>query len=247
MDNEGDLRNFQTRVKKHLEEYRRDRLNISGNGIYYYRGKEHSCEHILPKEIEEVNILEKYRVDFFTSEYRQGMKLHKYFHHLNSSQAMCINFFYPLIKDKMLDALLNLLGINGEIDYNPGCVCFEKESDIENTGRRTNFDFYMQLDTGTKIYFEINYTENEFGRAEDIRNLVHSDDSSYVVFVYPTDNKGIREGALAVKNKIIENGWEDHLVLLTWEDLIEQLKRRLGSLELLDYYEKDFSHKYLCT
>jgi hypothetical protein len=278
-----DLRDFQTRVKEHLGRYRKNTLKVTEEGIYFHRGEGKSYEHILPKEKERLNIIEKYRAAFFDSDYSQQIKLHQYFHHMNSSQAMCINFFYPLIREKSLDALINHLGFNGKIDYDPEFISFEKISEVERSVRRTNFDFYIKLNTGTILYFEIKYTESEFGKTSQdtehsakfydnvetllqnnpaikevykseaifldnyqvMRNLIHIDNTSYVVFIYPIDNKGIRLGAENARKRFIEDEWKDHLILLNWEDLIGQLKNILTSPELVDYFDKDFTHKYL--
>jgi len=277
-----DMRDFQTKVKEHLGEYKRNMLNISENGIFNYRNKEFLYEYILQIDKYKLNIIEKYRNDFFATKAKKII-FHKYFHHLNSSQAMCINFFYPLINKNLLELILNIMGIESEIKYNSDEICFEKESELEtNTGRRTNFDFYINLKSRIKIYFEIKYTEIGFGKAkhdhehinkfnnlympllnnnpaikkiyksEDIflnnyqimRNLIHIDKDSYVIFIYPKENLSIRKTALSAREEIIENGWKNHLILFTWEDLIQQLKYSLNSKDLIDYYE-EFSYKYL--
>jgi hypothetical protein len=161
-----DLRDFQTRIKEHMGEYKRNILKISEDGIYHYQNKDYVYEHILFKDKNDSNIIEKYRTDFFESEYKKSITLHKYFHHLNSSQGMCINFFYPLIKERHIELILDILGIKGNIGYDNEKIKFEKESEIEEgPWRKTNFDFYIQLESSTKIYFEIKYTENEFGKA----------------------------------------------------------------------------------
>lgn len=282
-----DLRDFQTRVTEHLGKYKQKTLKISEEGIFHYRGKDIPYEHILPKEKEQFNILERYRADFFDSDYCKGIKLHRYFHHLNSSQAMCINFFYPLIKEKSMESILDILEIREDDSNHVKEVCFEKTSHLDKyKGSATNFDFYIKLDSGTNLYFEIKYCENDFGipdltkdpekyknkyehlyrsllqsnpalkedyKPEEVffnhyqvmRNLLHINEDSYVIFIYPSKNKGIRERALAASKEIIENGWKNHFILFTWEDLVGQLKNELNSKELLDYYDKDFSHKYL--
>ncbi|MCB2294740.1 hypothetical protein LGK95_14655 [Clostridium algoriphilum] len=293
-DNNGvlisDSRDFQTKVKEHLGEYKRDMLNIYEDGIYNYKNKGILYEHILHKDKYKVNIIEKYRTDFFKSDYYKGITLHRYFHHLNSSQAMCINFFYPLIKEKSLESILNVMNIEGEINYNCNDICFEKISKLEkNSGRKTNFDFYIKLNSRVRIYFEIKYTENHFGKVrkdkerkeykehkkkfydvympliknnpaikecfktEDkflnnyqvMRNIAHISKNSYVIFIYPKGNKAIKKAALSAKEEVIEKGWEAHFILFTWEELIKQLKSNLNSKELIEYYDKQFSPKYL--
>jgi hypothetical protein len=197
---------------------------------------------------------------------------------------MCINFFYPLIKKQDLEAITDILGIKGAIDYNYEITHFEKASktDEDMDKNATNFDFYIELNSGIKVYFEIKYTENEFGKAkyddkhkdkylhiytpllannpaikvgvkdektfldnyQIMRNLLHIDKDSYVVFIYPQENKGISQGVSLARNEIIENGWENHFIPIAWEDIVEQLGYRLKADDILDYYE-DFENKYL--
>jgi len=180
------LHDFQTKVKEHLGEYKRSILNISEDGIYNYKNKEIRYEYILHKDKYKLNIIEKYRSSFFHSDYYKRITLHKYFHHLNSSQAMCINFFYPLIEENLLKSILNIMGIEGEINYNHNDICFEKVSKIEtNVGRKINFDFYMKLDSGIKIYFEIKYTENGFGKIKkDKEHKVYKDHKKKFYDIY---------------------------------------------------------------
>jgi len=155
---------FQEKIKNTLGLYRKERLGIEKPGFFRYRGQNLLKEHILPTELKKYNIIQYYRDSFFSSSSSQ-IKFHKYFHHLNSSQALCINFFFPLMLDDKLDLILDLLQIPKRTITG---AHFEKESDLETgAGRRTNFDFYMQLADNTKIYFEIKYTEAEFGKAKN--------------------------------------------------------------------------------
>ncbi len=154
----------------HLAEYKLRVLQISENGIYIHPKYQTKTEipYILPLTKHpfknELNILCEIREDFFGSEY-SNITPHRYFHHLNSSQAMCINFFYPLIKSRNLELVLDLMGIDDGVDYKS--VLFEKESMIETKGRKTSFDFYMKTKAGVSIYFEIKYTERKFGDAKN--------------------------------------------------------------------------------
>jgi hypothetical protein len=203
---------------------------------------------------------------------------------LNSSQAMCINFFYPLIKEKYLGLILEIIGIQGDIDYEIENISFEKESEIqEGPGRKTSFDFYVETKSGIKIYFEIKYCENGFGKAKHdkehkdkfnkvykellennksikkafkteeyflnnyqiMRNILHINEDSYVVFLYPEENYGIRKQALKTREEVIEDKLINNFILFTWEDIVNQLILRLPSEELKDYYSKEFTYKYL--
>jgi hypothetical protein len=156
--------NFQEEVKNTLNLYKKDILGIQDAGFFRYRGKDLLKEHILPTKFKTHNILHHYRDSFFSSSSSQ-INFHKYFHHLNSSQALCINLFFPLMLEGKLDLILDLL----EIQKNPiSETHFEKESEIETgKGRKTNFDFYMQMSNDTKVYFEIKYSETEFGKAKN--------------------------------------------------------------------------------
>lgn len=156
--------NFQEKVQNTLGVYRKEKLGIQEAGFFRYRGKDLLKEHILPKKFSSHNIIQYYRSAFYSSP-SSKITLHKYFHHLNSSQALCINLFFPLIFEEKLDLVLHMLDIPS---LKPMESCFEKESELElGGGRKTNFDFYIQLSDKTKIYFEIKYSEEEFGKAKN--------------------------------------------------------------------------------
>ncbi|MEW9096003.1 MAG: hypothetical protein AB2417_13060 [Clostridiaceae bacterium] len=278
-----DLRDFQTRVKEHMGEYKINKLKTKEDGKFIYQGKEILYKHILPEDKKELNIIENYRADFYKSDYSK-IKFHKYFHHLNSSQAMCINFFYPLIKEKYIGLILDIIGVEKDSNYEIQDISFEKESELEEgQGRKTNFDFYIKLKSGIKIYFEVKYTENEFGKAQNdevhkdkfrevynpllynneaikgifkteeyflnnyqiMRNIVYISEDSYVVFLYPKENYSVRKQALKAREYILERKFTDHFILYTWEDIAQEIIQRLPPGELKDYYNKEFTYKYI--
>lgn len=152
--------NFNDSVCEHLAKYKVETLGIKEDGIFVYRGKDVAKAHILPIRNRALNLLPEYREHFFASEY-SNIKFHRFFHHLNSSQAMCINLFYPLIAEGVLDLVARFLGIESAPDLRP---CFEKESEMEQAVRRTNFDFHLRCSTINDIFFEVKYAENGFGR-----------------------------------------------------------------------------------
>jgi hypothetical protein len=141
-----------------------DVLGVQEDGIFPYRGQDVPKSHILPPIAhQKENVLGKYRTQFWTSDYAR-IKLHQFFHHLNSSQALCINLFYPLIAENALDLFLRFLSIEPGVGL---CALFEKESEKEVAVRRTSFDFYVQLATASKIFVEVKYTEHGFSQAKD--------------------------------------------------------------------------------
>lgn len=272
-----DLRDFQVKVKEHMTMYRIKVLGIKSSGKW--RDEEYS--HIL--ENKKLNVLDTYRQAFFSDKLRASIKLHEGFANLNSSQAMCINFFYPLIVEKKLDLITKLFQLNGQIDYST--VEFEKESCIEEgKNRKTNFDFFFQVNDETttyNVYVEVKYTENEFGSTKGgeghntdfqnvysnlvnkapfteavkekefffknyqiMRNLVHIDDNSFVIFLYPESNERIRKPARNAKTDFLTENYKSHLLLLTLEKLLTVFDNKLDGHMLQNYY-KEFENKYI--
>lgn len=120
---------YRDRVILHLSMYRKSTLNVEKPGLFRYRGTLYEKEHILPADdsFKRLNILEPYRDKFYASKLSR-ISIHRYFHHLNSSQAMCINLFYPLIDENLLYLIPKYLNIS---ELNIQDQAFEKESPIE--------------------------------------------------------------------------------------------------------------------
>lgn len=145
------------RVKSHLTEYRRTQLGLEQKGTW--RGKPYG--HILPRELRCLNLMETIRAELCQYIQESGIRLNQYFHHLNSSQAACVNLFWPLLNRANSDILVKSLGIGpGEVTYWE----FEKVMDWKE---KTNFDLYLELNSGAKTFIEFKYAEEEFGRAKD--------------------------------------------------------------------------------
>ena len=149
---------FQSQLKDHLGDYKISNLGILEDG--FWRSKPY--RHILPKELYKLNILETIRDEFWDYfESQNALKMHRYFYHLNSSQAMCFNLFYPFIMDnnRYLNILLGTLGLptNGVSE-----ASFEK---VIDKPEGTNFDFYIGYENGMQILFEVKLQESGFGSA----------------------------------------------------------------------------------
>lgn len=157
--------NFRDIACRHLAAYKTDVLKVNEPGLFRYRGRDLEKGHILPFSEQHKNIIEPYR-DRFWRFWESGYShddLHRYFHHLNSSQALCFNLFYPLIAESSLAVFLDYLGILAESSrYEP---CFEKASTLENARRKTSFDFYVRYADASEIFVEVKYTEDGFGEA----------------------------------------------------------------------------------
>lgn len=272
---------YQEEIKKHFEDNKEKLFGkiIEGGK---WRNSEKKYPHILPKEEEILNLLPNYRnaLDQYLKNNKKELKKHIYFHHLNSSQAMCLNFFFPLFEEKKLDVILKLLEFENEkVDYNN--TCFEKNSDVEKSNknyRPTSFDFYIETTSGKKIFFEIKYTEQEFGKAKEddihlnkfndvyknklklikqeyhlpnvflknyqiLRNLICIAENSYVVFLYPSKNKKIKNQAESAKLQILNSNIKENLINLTWEELISFTEENIENLKINEQL-KDFKEKY---
>ncbi|MCX5822143.1 MAG: hypothetical protein NTY86_01185 [Deltaproteobacteria bacterium] len=160
--------NFRDWACKHLSQYKVDVLGVQEDGLFPYGDRKIPLSHILPREPidhRKENILEKYRAQFWYYYDPRIIKLHQFFHHLNSSQALCINLFYPLIYEKKLDFFLRFLSISPGVDLH---AFFEKKSVIEKGAKNlTSFDFCVQLAAARNIFVEVKYTEYGFSKAQE--------------------------------------------------------------------------------
>ena len=173
---------FQDKVKAHMEEYNGQNNELVDKKGGAWKGKG-SFAHILRDSQNDwmFNLLLPYReVGSLVQDIQKGViKKHMYAHHLNSSQMMCMNFFYPLMIEDRLDIILK--AINSKIKWGKPVALFEFNSPMEVGkaaelnkeklfGEPTNFDFFITTSNGYRVYFEIKYTEAEFGAPEKKNN-----------------------------------------------------------------------------
>ncbi|HXJ85975.1 MAG TPA: hypothetical protein VMS18_04110 [Candidatus Binatia bacterium] len=150
---------FQRCAKRWLSTYRRDVLGVEDDGIWVQNGK--AYPHILPQAKHQLNILPSFRDQFWRWFPGQHIQLQRDFHHLNSSQALCFNLFFPMLNGRQaLGALLPALNIEG-IAGNRGDFEYQPE-----LSEGTCIDFSLPLQSGGRVNFEIKYTESEFGSAK---------------------------------------------------------------------------------
>jgi len=142
-------------LKRHLAEYKRSELGVKENGLW--KTQDRPYPHILPEAELRKNILATIRDDFWG--WPECPKLHRDFHHLNSSQAMCFNLFFPFLNygPERAAELLDALGVPVEPI---AAWAFEKIPDPEEA---TNLDLWLQLESDRQIFFELKLTESEFG------------------------------------------------------------------------------------
>lgn len=157
---------FQNKTKSHLAAYKRQVLGVAEDGIW--RKNKQPYSHILPIAEQQLNILPSIREEFWSWFKGRGIKLHSDFHHLNSSQALCFNLFFPLLHDgeEALEMVMAALGIHEEPAEG---AAFEFQP---NTIEGTCFDFSIPTKSGSRVYFEIKYTESGFGKTQaDAKHL----------------------------------------------------------------------------
>ena len=90
------MTSYQMALRKHLGEYKANRLGVREAGIYRKTG--HAYRHLLPSALRYLNLLESIRAEFRDYlRHNPTVRLHPDFHHLNSSQALAFNLFYPYL------------------------------------------------------------------------------------------------------------------------------------------------------
>src|SRR5512142_482566 len=143
------MRNYPSDLQRHLANYKASRLGIEQPGTFRHGGKELQYGHILPAELRWLNILEQHRAEIKRYvDARPQIKLHKFFHHLNSSQAFALNAFFPFFEGAAAAELLAALGIGGTaVDWEVEHVADPREG--------TNVDVTWISEDGSRTYCEV--------------------------------------------------------------------------------------------
>ncbi|MBR5934138.1 MAG: hypothetical protein IK002_09150 [Treponema sp.] len=248
------------KIKKHLSDYKIRELGITESGTWWKNHKKYS--HILPYECKFENVIKSNRkndlINLIDSE-----SLHLGFHHLNSSQALALNLFGPLVLTNNLKIIENLLLSEksiGKFEY------------IENPKENTNFDFFVG-DGNLNNYFEVKYTEKNFGNAkEDLehkqkfqeiykkelesfsditekefykkyqlwRNIIYAKKGN-VFFIVPIFRKDLILEVETAKKRILDEKIKNRIFILEIDSLV---KKCIEIDELKNHYI-EFEKKYL--
>ena len=241
------MKRFESYVKEHMCHYKRDFLKIKEKGVYRYDGRVYSYCFILPEEEKDKNIIQKYRQRFWESPYAQEA-YDEAFCHLDSNQALCLNFFFPLIEGGHLEDFIQIIGLgHREIHYR-NCI-----------RRGEHFELDLDTDRGT-IFFNVKYTGKAYGslpeteetlkayeetyrpmleRAEAIRDvykerkiffkhyeiiksLSRIEDNNTVVFLLPYENELLKSHIHIIED-IVKPSYLDQLRIVYWEDIFTAL------------------------
>ena len=251
-------------VKTHLGNHKKEKLRISEKGTF--RGKDY--DHILPIRNGERNYMCRAAETALDPQER-----HSYWHHLNSSQTLCVNYFAPLDHKKLGFLLSRLLNKTVE----PRTSKFEYNPDPKGS----HFDFFAEDKDKNRYFFEIKYTENDVTKnskasnpsaiyktlyAEDVganpafanvdedsfmnrhfqayRNMVKGVDCCYSVFITMRSNENTRT-ELESALRDLGSVTKDHVILLYWEEVIDTaLCTFKEDPDLVQYYE-EMKNKYL--
>jgi hypothetical protein len=152
---------FPHRLKAHLAIYKCDVLGVQADGVWTRTGKPYA--HILPREQIALNFLPALREEIASHVRERSIRLHRDAHHLNSSQVMCINLMFPVLKSAQArQAVLELLGISHTVEAGVG----EFEA-VPVRAEGTNFDFLMPCSHGGRTLWEFKLSESDFGAAVD--------------------------------------------------------------------------------
>lgn len=153
------------RLQRHLADYRAKTLDV---GPGQWGDPPRTYGHILPSSEAYLNIVTPLRERFRVAKASKGWKLHRFFHHLSSSQALAFNLFLPIYREipAAFSATRRALGLRdakAEIDF---------EVELPG-GDGTNIDVLIAEGIDRRTVIEVKLTEASFGRAaNDERHLI---------------------------------------------------------------------------
>lgn len=158
---------YKNRLLAHLAGYRRTVLGVKQAGTFRHRGRVIPVEHVLPAGVSKwLNIPEEVRGQVQAAVEKYEVKLHRYFHHLNSSQAFALALFVPFFeRPASARTLLRALGIEGDVqNWRPEAIPDATEG--------TNLDAWWITTPGVEYFCEVKLTEDGFGAAlSDARHM----------------------------------------------------------------------------
>lgn len=248
------------RLMTHLEKYMTDTLKISDpytiNGTVYH--------HILPDDKKIKNIIDDdYNKSLIANIKAGDIHLHKDFGHLNSSQAMCLNLFNPLIEsnlfsffevedkeeavfEKVIYDSTNLdffvkgktKEINVEVKYTEDAGSGNPDQERIDNIYRANLD---KLSAGKKTI-----TDDLFSKKYQLfRNMILAlTPNSYCYFVYPKFRKDLDDEINGVLKNYVNEDYHNRIKILHVDDIVDSILEGDYDQKLKDYY-KEFKKKYL--
>lgn len=217
MRDRGLLLLYQDCLASHLSAYKRRVLDVHEPGIFRHRGRDIPVDHILPLHRADLNLLPLAR----RLEVSLGLNVrrHRYFHHLNSSQAFAFNLFLPFFNGGPASslALLRAMGQAGTVS------AWELEA-VPSPEEGTNVDVQWVSETGNVSFCEVKLSEVEFGKAKaDDRHRRKLETIYRPLLEGHVDQELLEERAFFAAYQILRNVW--HAVRVESSTLLFLLPR----------------------
>jgi len=166
------MKKYPENRKNHLIKYAEKQGLVSARIVGGdFQGKESKWKNLILKNkntnrkriIEKYNLLDRLKFDsyFFN-------RLHRFAHHLSSSQILCYNFFRPMINERQPNMELCQIFENRGIKISEKANCqFEYGGHELFPEEGTEYDFHiLDCDFNTEVFIEVKYTEACFGKAK---------------------------------------------------------------------------------
>lgn len=146
-------------LREHLTKYKETVLGVSEPGVFRHRGRDLYYGHILPLAMADLNLFEEARAA------SAGLPRHRYFHHLNSSQAFAFNLFLPFLHGgpRAGTALLSAMGCGATA----GPVREWALESVPDPREGTNIDATWLDSAGRRTFCEVKLSEQDVGTAKD--------------------------------------------------------------------------------
>lgn len=210
---------YQDELKRHLADYKRQHLGISEPGVFRYQGRDVRQHHVLPLAEACRNLLEEAEPEASAFLANHPNKRHRFFHHLNSSQAFAFNLFFPYFSGgpEAACALLRALGEDGVLDK------WEPEA-IPEPEEGSNIDVLWTTRDGAQTFCEVKLSEADFGKgADDVRHRSKLNHTYYPVLATHLESGRLERLAFLDAYQFNRNVW--HLVRADRNRLIFLLPR----------------------
>lgn len=153
---------FSSEIREWMGRYRGEILRRPDMGSWRNR----PYPHILSADDcrSGLNLLQSIRPNFAQYQAKKKLKLHRDFAHLNSSQALAFNLFFPFLPPgesgltwAVPERITGLLELSGLVESE-----FER---IENPAEGTNLDWWASCEDDGRVFCEVKFTESSFGTA----------------------------------------------------------------------------------
>jgi hypothetical protein len=194
---------YHEQLTSHLSTYRKDVLKVGEPGVFKHHGQTLSKEYILAPDQRSLNLLPGARALIENYLREHPVALHRYFHHLNSSQAFTLNLFVPFFEGDppASECLLRSLGVEGSLNT-------WKPEEIPHEEEETNIDVSWSLTNGKRYLCEVKLSENGFGKAQPDQEHVDKIRKTYAPVLQGRVDDELLETTLFCKHyQILRLAW----------------------------------------